>query len=105
LSDACYTAWDYLRLLRGMNRGGGPMHEGGMIAGFHYIQTVPSVEVPIYFFVGAHDYNTPLALVQEYFEVIEAPHKELVVFDNSAHLPFLAEPETFTEQVIRVAQR
>ncbi len=100
-----YTVLDYPRLLRGMNRGGGPMHEGGMIGGYDFIKTIPAVEVPVYFLMGANDYNTPLAPVREYCEIIEAPHKELIVIEESAHLPFLAEPTKFTEQVIRVAGR
>jgi pimeloyl-ACP methyl ester carboxylesterase len=98
-----YTVRDYRRLLQGMNRGGGPMHEGGWMAGFDFIETFPELEVPTYFFMGRNDHNTPLALVEEYCESLRAPHKEVVVFENSAHLPFLAEVERFTEEVIRVA--
>jgi hypothetical protein len=46
-----------------------------------------------------------LALVREYYEIIEAPDKELVVIDHSAHLPFLAETAEFTDDVIRVAEK
>jgi pimeloyl-ACP methyl ester carboxylesterase len=99
-----YTVLDYIRLLRGMNRGGGPMHEGGIMAAYNFVETIPEVEVPVYFFMGAHDYNTPLALVREYYEIIEAPRKELVVFEHAAHLPFLAETANFTAQVIRVGR-
>jgi pimeloyl-ACP methyl ester carboxylesterase len=97
-----YTALDYLRLLRGMNRGGGPMHEGGIMAGYDFIRRIPVVDVPVYFFSGANDYNTPLALVREYYETIDAPQKALVVFERTAHMPFLAEREKFADEVIRV---
>ena len=100
-----YVVGDYLRLLRGMNRGGGPMHAGGIMANPEIITTIASLEVPAYFFVGARDYNTPGVLVEAYVEVLEAPHKELVVFEQAAHLPFLAEPERFVDEVIRVAGR
>jgi pimeloyl-ACP methyl ester carboxylesterase len=98
-----YTVLDYLRLLRGMNRGGGPMHPGGQMEGFDFIRTIPEVEVPVYFFMGRNDHNTPLALAEEYSESLRAPHKEVVIFEHSAHLPFLAERERFAEEVIRVA--
>jgi pimeloyl-ACP methyl ester carboxylesterase len=39
--------------------------------------------------------------MRESFDVLDAPHKELVVFEHPAHLPFLAEPAKFTEQVVR----
>lgn len=42
-------------------------------------------EVPIFFFQGADDLNTPTALVQEYFEQIEAPEKELVILPDAGH--------------------
>ena len=100
-----YVVGDYLRLLRGMNRGGGPMHEGGIMANPDIITTTASLDVPAYFFAGARDYNTTLVLVQAYAEVLEAPHVELVVFEQAAHLPFLAEPERFVDEVIRVASR
>jgi pimeloyl-ACP methyl ester carboxylesterase len=53
-----YGALDYLRLLQGMNRGGGPMHEGGVIESYNYIESVPAVDVPVYFLSGDGDYNT-----------------------------------------------
>lgn len=81
------------------------MHEGGIMASYDFIATIPAVDVPAYFFSGANDYNTPLALVREYYDALEAPEKELVVFEESAHLPFLAETEKFTAEVIRVATR
>lgn len=100
-----YTALDYVRLVSGMNRGGGPMHEGGVMESFDFIETVPSAAVPIFFFAGAGDYNTPLALIEEFFEAIEAPEKELIVFERSAHTPFFAETSRFTAEVVRVAGR
>ncbi len=36
----------------------------------------PDFEVPIYFFQGAEDEVTVTALAKEYFEKINAPHKE-----------------------------
>jgi hypothetical protein len=96
-----YMVLDYLRLLRGMSRGGGPMHEGGIMAGCDFFSRIPAVAVPVYFFSGANDYNTPLALVREYYETIDAPQKALVVFERSAHVPFLAETDKFAAEVIR----
>ena len=60
---------------------------------------VPRLDVPVYFFAGRHDYNTPLALVREYAEFLQAPAgKEVVVFESSAHIPFLAETDRFKEE-------
>jgi pimeloyl-ACP methyl ester carboxylesterase len=53
---------------------------------------VPSLEVPVYFFEGAHDYTAVTRLAQDYFEVLDAPVKGFYPFDNSAHSPLLEEP-------------
>ena len=98
-----YTVGDYLQLVQGMQRGGGPLHEGGIMTSFDYLRDVPSAHVPIAFLMGANDRNTPLELAAAYLDAIDAPAKELVVFEESAHLPFLTEPERFVDEVLRLA--
>ncbi|MDR2107996.1 MAG: alpha/beta hydrolase [Coriobacteriales bacterium] len=51
--------------------------------------------LPFYIFQGRHDQNTPAELVEQYFAVLEAPHKELIWFEQSAHSPLSDEPERF----------
>lgn len=51
--------------------------------------------VPILIFDGKLDMNTPAELVEEWFEKIEAPYKELIWFDESGHNPMGDEPERF----------
>jgi pimeloyl-ACP methyl ester carboxylesterase len=97
-----YGVLDYLRLLQGMNRGGAPMHEGGVIEGYNYMATVPTVEVPVTFLSGRGDHNTPVALVAEYHERLEAPSKELILFEGAAHLPFFADPDRFAAELVRI---
>ncbi len=65
-----------------------------------FIETARRLEVPVFFFAGRHDYNTPFELVEEYFELLEAPSKELVWFENSAHSPNLEEPERYQSVLI-----
>jgi len=52
-------------------------------------------EVPVYFFIGRHDYNAPYCLSEEYFNRINAPAKEFFWFEQSAHSPHFEEPERF----------
>ncbi|MBQ6334685.1 MAG: alpha/beta hydrolase [Erysipelotrichaceae bacterium] len=52
-------------------------------------------EVPILVFDGKLDMNTPAELVEEWFEQLEAPYKELIWFENSGHNPMGDEPERF----------
>lgn len=56
--------------------------------------------VPVYFILGKYDYNTPFELVEEYFKKIQAPKKELIWFEKSAHSPNFEEPEKFDEVMI-----
>jgi pimeloyl-ACP methyl ester carboxylesterase len=66
---------------------------------------VPSVNLPVYFFAGRHDYDTPHTLVEQYFKVISAPDKDLFWFDHSAHFPFYEEPTLFNQALIGVRNR
>ncbi len=63
---------------------------------------IPKVDVPIYFAVGREDLHTPYTLVEDYYESIQAPYKELVWFEKSAHGPEIQEPEKFIELMRRV---
>ncbi len=63
---------------------------------------IRNYQIPVYFMVGQSDYTTPHELVSEYFELIEAPKKELIYFENSAHFPFYEEPEKFCSELERI---
>jgi len=58
-------------------------------------EQAPRIEVPVYFFLGRHDYNTPPELAVRYFEMLEAPAgKQIVWFENAGHMiPFEASRE------------
>lgn len=62
----------------------------------------PRLEVPVYFLLGRHDVNAPPALVEEYYETLEAPHKEIVWFEHSGHSPWTSEPEKFVAVVAEI---
>lgn len=60
------------------------------------------IKVPIYFFCGKYDYVTPTALIEEYYNKINAPVKKIIIFNESAHYPYIEEPERFAEEIIKV---
>ncbi len=66
---------------------------------------VLEVEVPVFFFLGRHDRNTPSSLAAAYLERLEAPLKDVVWFEASAHFPFWSEPERFHREMVRVRER
>lgn len=52
-------------------------------------------EIPFYIAQGAYDYQVSQNLARKYFDAIDAPRKEFILFDHSAHSPNLEEPEKF----------
>ena len=43
-----------------------------------FIAQAPKLEVPVYFFVGRYDVNAMYTIVERYYNVLEAPRKELI---------------------------
>jgi proline iminopeptidase len=66
-------------------------------------RTARSFEIPVHFFLGRHDQNTPAELAHEYFDSIQAPTKELHWFENSAHLMPFEEPAKFNALLTSIA--
>lgn len=58
------------------------------------------LDVPVYFIKGRWDINASNALLEEYFAIIDAPHKELIWFEESAHTPSWDEPEHFVDVMV-----
>ncbi|MGI2293849.1 alpha/beta fold hydrolase [Paenibacillus sp. GXUN7292] len=56
---------------------------------------VKRLEIPCYFVMGAYDYMTPVNTARAYFEMLEAPVKDFVVFEHSAHYPQFEEEKLF----------
>lgn len=58
------------------------------------------LETPVYFIVGRWDRNAMTPLAEEYFNLLEAPHKELIWFEDSAHTPLWDEPAHFVDVMV-----
>jgi pimeloyl-ACP methyl ester carboxylesterase len=65
---------------------------------------VLSVEVPVYFVAGRWDETTPAQLAERYYAALRAPRKGFFWFEQSAHFPFLEEPQHFAEVMRRIAE-
>jgi pimeloyl-ACP methyl ester carboxylesterase len=57
-------------------------------------------DVPIFFFHGTCDQQTPLELAERYFAGIVAPYKELVRFDGCHHFVVMNRPEMFLRELV-----
>ena len=62
--------------------------------------TCTEFKAPIFIFDGRLDKNTPSELVQDWFDMIKAPQKELIWFENSGHNPMNDEPDSFKSLLI-----
>jgi len=52
-------------------------------------------DIPVYLFLGRHDLNNPYQIPEEYFNLLEAPKKQLVFFEDSGHGTIWEEAELF----------
>ena len=78
---------------------------------FNAKESVPKIDIPIYFITGEYDYTCSALLQKEYFEFIDAPQKKMYIFENSAHSPIyekhdkakhvLSEIKTLTSEKIQ----
>lgn len=68
---------------------------GLSLKGIAYDETHKELEIPVYFFSGDYDQLTPQQILRDYYETIEAPHKELHCFHGSAHSPLWEEGDRF----------
>ncbi len=95
--------------------------EYGLVDQLHYVQGVvttfnhvyqqlyetdlrtdyASLVIPVHFFLGRHDINAPTALVEAYVEMLDAPAKEIVWFEASAHSPWINQRDLFVQEVLR----
>jgi len=61
----------------------------------------PDFRIPVFLFQGTEDHVTPLALTEEYFGAIAAPHKELVRIEGGGHFAVWSHSEQFREELVR----
>jgi pimeloyl-ACP methyl ester carboxylesterase len=57
-------------------------------------------DIPMFFFHGTADQQTPIELVQEYFDAIAAPVKEFVRFEGCHHFVVFNRPDLFLNELL-----
>ncbi len=62
-----------------------------------FVKSVPKLDVPVYITQGRHDYNTPSEIAKRWFDALEAPKKEWIWFEKSAHSPTHEEKDRWNE--------
>jgi pimeloyl-ACP methyl ester carboxylesterase len=73
-------------------------------SGYNLFRDLPEVRIPLFFFTGRYDYQTPGSLAEEYYKFVKAPKKGFIWFEESAHLLIFEEPDTVTRELIKIAE-
>jgi proline iminopeptidase len=66
----------------------------------HFLREIPIPTLAVY---GRHDRAYPIQLAEYISRAVR--HGEHIIFDESAHVPFLEEPSLFAELVAAFASR
>ena len=62
-------------------------------------QTVTRLSVPVFITQGRHDRNTPSELAKAWFDALDAPQKQWIWFEESAHSPIREEKEKWNQTI------
>jgi pimeloyl-ACP methyl ester carboxylesterase len=95
-----YGLYDKVNWARGVLDSGNVMFPQLWQADVDFRRDAPRLDVPVYFLLGRHDVNAPPALAEEYYALLQAPHKELIWFDHSGHNPWVSESAAFVDVVV-----
>lgn len=68
------------------------------------INLAPSLEIPVFFFLGRHDQWVPPETSVAYFNALKAPSKKLVWFEKSGHEPFANEAAAFNSAMLEIVR-
>jgi pimeloyl-ACP methyl ester carboxylesterase len=93
-----YSVKDRVNFFRGIFRSVDLLYPE--LAEMNLFTLVPKVDVPVFFCLGRHDYEVPSVQSARYFEALVAPRKQLIWFENSAHMPNTEERDRFNSFMI-----
>lgn len=94
-----YTIFDFIPYFLGMLAGGPASFE--MMTKTDLKKQANIFKAPIVFITGRQDYNLGPAVLEDYFNSIEAPYKKMYWFDDSAHFPHVEEIDLFQTIMIK----
>jgi pimeloyl-ACP methyl ester carboxylesterase len=95
-----YSLADTVRALRGITAVQAALLPE--LAALDLANTLPRLDTPIVMAQGRRDQVAPPSAAERYAELLEAPGKQLVWFEHSAHMPHLEEPGRFRELLAQV---
>jgi len=102
ITSPSYSIKDVFKCFRGQQFSVEAMLANGQLNRVNLFNDVPELKIPVYFFQGRFDYNTPGEVVERYFNELCAPRKSLIWFEQSAHFPQWEEPAKFADELLKV---
>jgi pimeloyl-ACP methyl ester carboxylesterase len=100
MGSSDYSVRDIIRTTRGM-----AMTQAALLsdlASMDLTRSVTRLEVPVVLVQGRFDQVAPGDSAERFVASLEAPSKQLVWFEQSAHTPHLEQPEKFRDLLMRV---
>lgn len=97
-------AGDVDKFMAGLGWSSSTTNEEAVHYGYSLFRDLPKVDIPIYFFAGRHDYQTPGILAEKYYKMVDAPKKGFIWFENSGHLMTYSETDKMTRELIKIAK-
>jgi pimeloyl-ACP methyl ester carboxylesterase len=95
-----YSLADTVRAMRGITAAQAAVLPE--LATLDLASLVPRLSVPVVMVQGRLDKVAPGSAAQRYSELLQAPSKQLVWFEHSAHMPYFEEPQRFRELLTKV---
>jgi len=74
------------------------------LIGVNLIKTAPALRMPVFFFLGRHDRVVVPETSVAYFDVLQAPSKTLIWFEESGHEPPTEEPDKFNSLMVEMVR-
>ena len=65
----------------------------------NFIESLPEIKCPVYFFIGRKDYQTNFKIVEDYYNKVQAPKKQIFWFERTGH-PIPSSQPTMLQSII-----
>jgi pimeloyl-ACP methyl ester carboxylesterase len=99
-----YTADDVNSFMKGKSWSANTVGIEAVKSNYSLFRDLPEIDIPVYFFAGRHDHQTPATLAEEYYNSVKAPKKGFIWFEDSGHTMIFEEPEKMTRELITIAR-
>ncbi|MGB7820163.1 MAG: alpha/beta hydrolase [Ornithinibacter sp.] len=70
------------------------------LQGIDFRTSATEFEIPMYFVQGAHEAGGRAELFDEWYPMVSAPQKDLVVLETSGHRPLWEQPDEFVDYLV-----